>query len=59
MRSGEGAEHARVLRRSVVNLHDVVQGRLEEGELAEDHWKKEHVEREWKQEVDSSISQTR
>lgn len=40
MCSGEGAENARVLRRPVVDLHDVVQGGLEEGELAEDHCKR-------------------
>lgn len=40
MCSGEGAENAGVLRRPVVHLHDVVQRRVEEGELAEDHWKR-------------------
>lgn len=40
MSSREGAENARVLRRPVVDLHYVVQGRLEEGELAEDNCKR-------------------
>lgn len=55
VRSGEGAENARVLRRPVVDLHNVVQGSLEEGELTEDHWKKKqkkHLRRQWKLELD-------
>lgn len=53
--SGEGAENARVLRRPVVDLHNVVQGSLEEGELTEDHWEKKpkkHLRRQWKLELD-------
>lgn len=37
MSSRQGAENAGVLSGSVINLHDVVQSRLEEGELTEDH----------------------
>lgn len=35
--SGQGAKDAGVLRRSIINLHDVIQSCLEEGELTEDH----------------------
>lgn len=37
MCSRERAKNAGVLRCPIVNLHDVIQGRLEEGELTEDH----------------------
>lgn len=40
MSTREGAENPGVLRRPVVNFHNVVKSGLEEGELAEDHWGK-------------------
>lgn len=36
MSSRQGAEDTGMLRCSIVNLHNVVESRLEEGELAED-----------------------
>lgn len=41
MRSRQGAENPGVLCRPVVNLYDIIQGRVEEGELTEDHWKRD------------------
>lgn len=58
VRSGKGAEDAGVLRRPVVHLHDVVQRRLEEGELTEDHWKRQEIDIRGKTEIGECITVT-
>lgn len=49
MRSGKRAKNAGVLRRAVVNLHNVIQRCLKEGELTEDHYKRQAETDNWHQ----------